>query len=171
MFLPIRTSASSGDVVATPGPLGVDSSVIGRYASPALSSGDLRGRLVGPLAGLSQYSALPERDARRVRVTVSRAGVDRTGRAGPCDHRRRSARMTADRSGARRSDSRPRRGVGRAFGKARAFIVPVPPAPFRLEVSVTPTFSPSQFGSGGHAPARRSARCSRSPTGRQARHG
>jgi hypothetical protein len=31
-------------------------------------------------------------------------------------------------------------------GSTRTFVVPVPPAPFRLEVKVSPTFSPAQFG-------------------------
>ena len=29
---------------------------------------------------------------------------------------------------------------------AHTFVLPVPPAPFRVEVQVTPTFSPAQFG-------------------------
>jgi hypothetical protein len=31
-------------------------------------------------------------------------------------------------------------------GRERTFVLPVPPAPFRIEVAVSPTFSPAEFG-------------------------
>ena len=133
-----------GQVVARPGPLALI-----RASRPIRISRAAEGIYAdgwsGPLAALSQYSPLPH-GARRVRVTVSRqawVGPDVPGHVtvatGPLrmtENGPALARTTAKREWTVHSQ------------RARAFILPVPPAPFRLEVRVTPTFTPSQFGSG-----------------------
>lgn len=131
-----------GEVVAQPGPVALI-----RVDPPARIGSSLDGvyddRWSGPRAGLSQYAPLAG-GARRIKVEVSRAGwsgpdvpgrVDievgplRIGDAGPA-----IARVTASRRWTVHSNV------------ARTFVLPVPPMPFRVEVRVTPTFSPAQFG-------------------------
>jgi hypothetical protein len=131
-----------GEVVAQPGPLAlirvdpplrIESRVDGLYADG----------WSGAQAGLSRFAPLPG-GSRRVRVGVSReawTGADVPGRvtisAGPLrptESGSALARVTATREGTIHS------------GQLRAFSIPVPPAPFRIEVHVTPTFSPAQFG-------------------------
>jgi hypothetical protein len=131
-----------GDVVAKPGPLAlirvehpvrVASAVDGIYADG----------WSGPQASLSQYKPFAD-GARRVRIRISRegwGGPDVPGRvtitvgplrmteAGPT-----IARVTATRTWTVHS------------AQGRAFVLTVPTPPFRLEVRVTPTFSPAQFG-------------------------
>jgi hypothetical protein len=132
-----------GDVVAKPGPLALI-----RVEPPVRIASTVDGLFVdgwsGPQANLSQFGPLPG-GARRIRVKVSRegwggpdvpsrvtisAGPLRMTEAGPT-----LARVTATREWTVHS------------AQGRTFVLPVPPAPFRLEVRVTPTFSPAQFGS------------------------
>jgi hypothetical protein len=97
----------------------------------------------GPAAGLTQYTPLAG-GTRKMRVRVSRAGwggPDTPSRvtvsAGPLkttDGSPSLARTTATREWVVHS------------GLTKTFVLPVPPAPFRLEVKVSPTFSPAQFG-------------------------
>jgi hypothetical protein len=97
----------------------------------------------GPQASLSQYEPLPG-GARRMRVRVSRAGW--TGADVP-------GRVTITAGSLRLTDGVPTLGRPTATrewtvhsGQTRTFDLPVPRAPFRVEVSVAPTFSPAQFG-------------------------
>jgi hypothetical protein len=98
----------------------------------------------GPRAALTQFAPLPG-GARRLKVKVGRegwggpgvparvtiaAGPLRTTDAGPV-----LARTTAKREWAVQA------------GRARTFSIPVPRGAFRVEVGVTPTFSPSEYGS------------------------
>jgi hypothetical protein len=130
-----------GDVVASPGPLALI-----RVDPPARIARRVDGLFAdgwsGPRAGLTQFAPLPG-GARRVRVRVSRqgwGGADVPGRvtitAGPL--RMTEAGPTVGKATARRAWTV-------HSGQARTFDIPVPPAPFRIEV-VTPTFSPAQFG-------------------------
>jgi hypothetical protein len=131
-----------GDVVATPGPLALI-----RIDPPARLSSAVDGvfadRWSGPQAGLSQYAPLPG-GARRLRVEVSRAGWGGPDVPG---------RVTISAGPLRMTDAGPslaRATVTREWtvhsGLSRRFVLPVPPAPFRVEVRVAPTFSPAQFG-------------------------
>ena len=131
-----------GEVVAKPGPLAlirvsrplrIASSVDGLYADG----------WTGSQAGLSQYEPLPG-GARRMQVRVSRAGW--TGADVP-------GRVTIAAGPLRQTNGTPTLGQPTATrewtvhsGQTRTFDLPVPPAPFRIEVRVAPTFSPAQFG-------------------------
>jgi hypothetical protein len=133
-----------GEVVARPGPLAlvrvrpplrIASSVDGLYADG----------WSGPQAGLTQYEPLPG-GARRMQVRVSRAGW--TGADVP-------GRVTIAAGPLRQTDGTPTLGEPTATrewtvhsGQTRTFDLPVPSAPFRVEVRVSPTFSPAQFGQG-----------------------
>lgn len=131
-----------GEVVATPGPLAlirvdrplrIDTVVDGVQADG----------WSGEVASLSQFAPL-RRGARHVRVRVSREGWGGPDVPGQVVITAAPLRVTE---------------AGQVAGKptatrvwtvhssqARTFDVPVPRAPFRVEVRVTPTFSPSQFG-------------------------
>ena len=98
----------------------------------------------GPRAALTQFAPLPG-GARRMRIKVGRegwSGTDVPGRVriavGPLrvtDAGPALARTTAKREWTVHS------------GQARTFSIPVPHGSFRVEVDVTPTFSPSEHGS------------------------
>jgi hypothetical protein len=131
-----------GDVIAKPGPLAlirakqpvrIESAVDGVYADG----------WSGSEASLSQYAPLP-RGARRVRVTVSRqawTGPDVPGRVTVSIGR---LRMTP--GGPALGQVTAKRDWTVHSGRARAFVLDVPPPPFRLEVQVSPTFTPAEFG-------------------------
>jgi hypothetical protein len=131
-----------GDVVQQPGPLAlirvrkplrVGSAVSGLYPDG----------WSGPTAAYTRYAPLPA-GARTMRVRVSRAGWSGqdvpsrvTIAAGPMKMTAAGptlARTTATREWVVHS------------GLTRTFEIPVPRPPFRIEVEVSPTFSPSQFG-------------------------
>jgi hypothetical protein len=132
----------AGDVVGSAGPLAlirvdpplrVQSSVDGIYPDGWSAA----------KAGLTQYAPLPP-GARRMRVTVSRAGW-----SGPDT----PSRVTISSGPLKLTGGSPalaRRTARREWsvhsGLTRTFLVPVPRAPFRIEVDVSPTFSPAQFG-------------------------
>ena len=131
-----------GDVVAKPGPLALI-----RVDPPARIASTVEGMHAdgwsGPLASLTQFAPL-QGGARRMRVTVSRqgwGGADVPGRV----------TITAAPLRVTEAGSTPGRPTATRewtvhAGLARTFVVPVPRPPFRLEVRVTPTFSPAQFG-------------------------
>ncbi len=114
-------------------PLRLDSQVAGVYGDG----------WTGAQAGLTQYEPL-EGGARRMRVRASREGW--TGADVP-------GRVTITAGTLRMTDAGPTMGRVTATrewtvhsGQTRTFDLPVPPAPFRLEVRVDPTFSPAQLG-------------------------
>jgi Dolichyl-phosphate-mannose-protein mannosyltransferase len=132
----------AGTVVAKPGllalikvdrPVHVENRTDGVYTDGWSSS----------LAGFTQYAPLPN-GARRMSVRTSRegwSGADTPSRvtisAGPVkmvNGEPTLARTTAVRNWVVHS------------GQTRTFVLPVPPAPFRIEVAVARTFSPAQFG-------------------------
>jgi hypothetical protein len=97
----------------------------------------------GPAAGLTQYAPLAG-GAQKMRVRVSRAGW-----SGPDV----PSRVTISAGPLKMTDAGPtltRTTSTREWvvhsGLTKTFVLPVPPAPFRLEVKVSPTFSPAQFG-------------------------
>ncbi|HEY7732047.1 MAG TPA: glycosyltransferase family 39 protein [Gaiellaceae bacterium] len=130
-----------GEVVAQPGPMAlirVDPPLrVGRSVSGLYPDG-----WSGPAAALTQFS-LPG-DARTMRVRVSRAGW--TGQDVP-------SRVSIVAGPMRMTDAGPTLASTTATrewvvhsGLTRTFDLPVPSAPFRIEVKVSPTFAPSQFG-------------------------
>jgi hypothetical protein len=131
-----------GEEIARPGPLALI-----RIDPPARLGRAVDGvypdRWSGPHAALTQYAPLPG-GGRRLRVEVSRVGwggPDVPGRVsisvGPVrmtDAGPTLARVTAIRQWTVHS------------GLTRSFDLAVPRGPFRVEVRITPTFSPAQFG-------------------------
>jgi hypothetical protein len=133
-----------GDVVAQAGPLALI-----RINPPARIGSRLDGvyadRWSGPSAGLSQYEPLAG-GARRIKVEVSRAGWGGPDVPGKVEIDVGALRMTEAGPALTRVTASRRWTVHSSL--ARTFVLPVPPAPFRVEVRVTPTFSPAQFGHG-----------------------
>ena len=145
--------AIAGEVVAKPGPLAlirvsrplrIASSVDGLYADG----------WTGPQAGLSQYEPLAG-GARRMQVRVSRAGW--TGADVP-------GRVTIAAGPLRQTNGTPTLGQATATrewtvhsGQTRTFDLPVPRAPFRIEVRRGADVLAGSVRPGGHAPARRPA--------------
>jgi hypothetical protein len=131
-----------GDVVAKPGPLALI-----RVDPPLRIENAIDGiapdRWSGEVAGLSQFAPLP-RGARHVRVKVSREGWGGPDLPGNVVITAAPLRVTE--SGHVPGKPTATRRWTVHSSQARTFDVPVPPAPFRVEVRVTPTFSPSQFG-------------------------
>jgi hypothetical protein len=131
-----------GEVVAKPGPLALI-----RVEPPARIASSVDGVYAdgwtGPQAGLSQYEPLAG-GARRIRVRVSREGW--TGQDVP-------GRVTITAGSLRVASGTATLGQATATrdwtvhsGQTRTFVLPVPRAPFRIEVRVAPTFSPAQLG-------------------------
>jgi hypothetical protein len=135
--------------------LGISGRVLTRHAQLALYRLQLPAQLrqktegifgdgwTGAEAALTQY--VPAGNPRQLSVTLSRqawGGPDVPGtvtlRLGTVVNEGRGValgRVTATRTWVAHS------------GRARAFVLRTPPPPFRVEISVSPTFSPSQFGS------------------------
>jgi hypothetical protein len=85
------------------------------------------------------------RPVRRMRVVVSRAAW--RGPDVPGNVRVRSGKLAQTETGAATMGESLAERTGVIHSKqALDFTVPVPPPPFRIEVHVDPTFSPSQFG-------------------------
>jgi hypothetical protein len=133
-----------GKVVARPGPLALI-----RVSRPLRIASSVDGLHVdgwmGSQAGLTQYEPLP-RGARRMRVRASRAGW--TGADVP-------GRVTITAGALQMTNGAPTLGQPTSTrewtvhsGQTRTFDLPVPRVPFRVEVRVSPTFSPAQFGQG-----------------------
>jgi hypothetical protein len=131
-----------GDAVAMPGLLALI-----RIDRPARIARSVEGVYAdgwtGPEATLSQFEPLAN-GARRLRVHISRAGW--TGPDVP-------ARVTIAAGPVRITDSGPTLARATATrewtvhsNQEHTFALPVPPVPFRVEVRVSPTFSPAQFG-------------------------
>ncbi|MGH3079757.1 MAG: hypothetical protein ACRDNH_01295 [Gaiellaceae bacterium] len=133
-----------GEVVAQPGPIALI-----QLDPPARVEQTLDGVYgdgwSGPNAALNRYAPLSG-GARRIKVDVSRAGWDGPDLPGRVEIRVGPLRMMgSDPSLARVTAARQWTVHSKT---ARSFVLPLPPAPFRVEVSVTPTFSPAQFGHG-----------------------
>jgi hypothetical protein len=132
----------AGDVVAKPGllglirvdpPLRVGSSTNGIYPDGWSSSA----------AGLTQYAPLPP-GKRTVRVRVSREGW--TGQDVPSRVTIAAGPLKLTDKGPALSRTTSSAGWVIHSGLTRTFELRVPPAPFRIEVKVAPTFSPAQYG-------------------------
>jgi hypothetical protein len=131
-----------GDVVEQPGPLALI-----RVRQPLRVAGAVSGLYPdgwsGPTAALTRYAPRPG-GARTMHVRVSRAGW--TGQDVP-------SRVTIAAGPVKMTDAGPtlaRTTAKREWvvhsGLTRTFDIPVPRPPFRIEVQVSPTFSPAQFG-------------------------
>jgi Dolichyl-phosphate-mannose-protein mannosyltransferase len=98
---------------------------------------------MGADASLTQY-ATAGRKVRRMQVNVSRTAW--RGPDVPGDVRVRSGTFSATAGVPAIGELAAERTGVIHSAKALRFTVPVPPPPFRIEVHVEPTFSPSQFG-------------------------
>jgi hypothetical protein len=131
-----------GEVVAKPGPLALI-----RVDPPLRIENAIDGVAAdgwsGEVAGLSQFAPLPA-DRRSVQVRVSREGWGGADVPGNVVITAAPLRIT-DAGHVAGKPTATRKWTIHSL-QARTFDVPVPPVPFRVEVRVTPTFSPSQFG-------------------------
>jgi hypothetical protein len=131
-----------GDVIARPGPLALI-----RVSRPLRVGSSVNGvhpdGWSGPSASLTQYMPLPA-SSRRMRVRVSRAGW--TGQDVPSRVAIAVGPVKMTEGGPTLARTTATREWVVHSGLTRTFDIPVPPAPFRIEVTVSPTFSPAQFG-------------------------
>jgi hypothetical protein len=131
-----------GDVVAKPGPLALI-----RVDPPVRIASNLEGLHAdgwsGPEASLTQFAPLPG-GSRRMQVKVSRQGWGGPDVPGRVTITATPLRVTE--AGTTPGQPTATREWTVHSGQARTFVLPVPRPPFRLEVRVTPTFSPAQFG-------------------------
>ena len=99
---------------------------------------------MGADAAFNHYATADGSRPRSVRITLSRAGW--AGPDKPGDVRIRLGRIDPRSAGVPELTGRiVERNWVIHSGSARKFVLPAPPPPFRAEVRIAPTFSPSEY--------------------------